>query len=75
MSRFNPAPLGAVSHEITPQAQQSRQAERSDKSEELAIRVLEIAQRANANQVMTATQLADYAETLWQWVTTDEWKP
>lgn len=48
--------------------------QRSDKLEATAIEVLKLALDANKGHDLTAKQLADYAELLWRWTTTDNWE-
>lgn len=53
---------------------QEKATERSDKLESTAIEILKLAVEANTGQTLTAQQLADYAELLWRWTTTDNWQ-
>ncbi|MEQ1718669.1 MAG: hypothetical protein ABL907_22230 [Hyphomicrobium sp.] len=54
---------------------QKQQAERNEKSDATAIEILKLAVQANKEVAISARDLADYAEVLWQWTTTDTWPP
>lgn len=58
-----------------PDATARRNIERSDKLESTAIDILKLAVEATKGQTLTASDLAAFAEVLWQWTTTDTWPP
>lgn len=62
---FTPHPAA-----VTQEAQK-----RSDTECNLALQVLAHAVKATEGSHPTKDDLATYAETLWQWVTTDAWPP
>jgi hypothetical protein len=50
--------------------------ERSDKSEDTAIQIMRIIadlHKAKDQPMPSANKFADYCETMWQWVVTDQW--
>lgn len=56
-----------------PEAVARARDERSDKLEASANEILNLAVEANKGTPITARELADYAEVLWLWKTSDTW--
>lgn len=56
-----------------PDAIARRHAEQGEKDTSTAIEILKIAHEATKSQAPTARDLADYAEVLWKWTTSDTW--
>lgn len=71
MTTINPPKDG----DFTPSTQQVQKIakEKSDRDEGLAVDILKLAVEANKAAPITSDELANYAEKLWRWVTTETW--
>lgn len=75
MDRFQPPNPDTAIQKKPQQVIEREQSEKGERDEKLALSILEAYLRSGVSTGATGKQIADECETLWKWVTTDEWPP